>query len=184
MAQNAKIVSWGYLVLYGLMLSVVLGFTIYFFVYRFISKRDLQGAYFGPSYLAGANVIVWIALTVVTIIFIKMLNKRFGEEEFNGPKRRLKFYLAIFSLSFCVRGSWDIAISVNPITWNDPKKFAPVLFTLYFLTEWLPIFILYLAHILAFKGLIQRQKERTQSLDTSNGKNSEPSFLVPEEMTK
>ena len=41
MAQNAKIVSWGYLVLYALMLSVVLGFTIYFFVYRFISKKDL-----------------------------------------------------------------------------------------------------------------------------------------------
>ena len=147
-------------------------------------KLDLSGAYFGPLYLAILNVMVWIALTVATCTFIQKINKRFGEAEFNGPKLKLKFYLAVFSLSFFVRGTWDLAITIKPIVWDDPKKFAPVLFSLYFLTEWTPIFILYLAHTQAFVKLIKRERERAQSLDTSNGKVSEPSFLVPEDYNK
>ena len=40
---------------------------------------------------------------------------------------------------------------------------AAVIFAVYFLTEWLPIFVIYLNHLLAFYGIIKRQKLRSQT---------------------
>ena len=98
---------------------------------------------------------------MVTLTFVSMLNKRFGEAEFAGPKRKLKFYLAVFSLSFFVRGTWDLFVAnTNVVDTLSPAQFAPVLFFIYFLTEWLPVFIIYLAHVAAFHELLKRQNER------------------------
>lgn len=59
------------------------------------------------------NVAVWILLSVSTCSFVQMLNKRFGEEEFSGPKCRLIIFLAVFSLSFFIRGTWDLVITIK-----------------------------------------------------------------------
>ena len=40
---------------------------------------------------------------------------------------------------------------------------ASVIFAIYFLTEWLPIFVIYLNHLLAFYGIIKRHKLRSQT---------------------
>ena len=65
-------------------------------------------------YLALANIVVWIILAFSTVSFIRMLNKRFGEQEFAGPKCRLIFFLSVFSLSFFVRGAYDLVATFLP----------------------------------------------------------------------
>ena len=40
---------------------------------------------------------------------------------------------------------------------------ASVIFFVYFITEWLPIFVIYLNHFLAFYGIIRRHKLRCQT---------------------
>ena len=40
---------------------------------------------------------------------------------------------------------------------------AIVIFVVYFLTEWLPIFAIYMNHLMAFVGIIKRQRSRLHS---------------------
>ena len=87
-----------------------------------------------------------------------MLNKRFGEKEFSAPKFRLIILLAFFSLSFFVRGTWDLMLYFNEHLHLHIKlnsyEMATMIFVVYFFTEWLPIFVIYLVHALAFYGFI------------------------------
>lgn len=155
--------------------ALTVGIISFFVATAFIcSAKDhtYQGSYFGPLYLAIMNVIVWILLSVSTLSFVRMLNKRFGEKEFSGPKRRLIFFLVIFSLSFFVRGAWDtyIAIVSSP-NWSKPAM-ALSIFIVYFLTEWLPVFVIFLAHLLAFRDQIKK-RQRLQSEQGLNDQSKE-----------
>ena len=89
-----------------------------------------------------------------------MLNHRFGEEEFAGPKRRLQFFLFVFSISFFIRGTYDLVTQLKTPKTTDKNwsAVAGMMFTLYFLTEWLPIFVIYLTHLWAFHSLLKRRR--------------------------
>jgi len=76
-------------------------------------ESELEGTYFGPLYLAVSNIIVWILLFAATCSFVRMLNKRFGERKFSGPKCKFFIFLTVFSVSFLVRGTYDLAIFIN-----------------------------------------------------------------------
>ena len=102
-------------------------------------------------------------LAATTCIFVRMLNQRFGEKEFAGPKCRLFFFLSVFSLSFFVRGSYDLAIVIAGNTHQSEQVQALLLFLVYFLTEWLPIFVIYLTHLYAFIELRNKDKKKRKS---------------------
>ena len=94
------------------------------------------------------NVLVWILLIISTVTFVIMLTRRFAQAEFSGPRRKLIGFLSVFSLSFMVRAAWDIVAH-----FFEPKKqlyMALIVFMIYFITEWIPIFVIYLYHFWAF----------------------------------
>ena len=93
-------------------------------------------------------------LAYTTCLFVRMLNRRFGEDEFSGPKCKFFTFLFVFSISFAIRGSWDLGILIHPVDLRTDQEFAGVLFLLYFFTEWLPIFVIYLTHLWAFHSLV------------------------------
>ena len=155
---NQRILTISYIVLYSLMGILILTFAITAIVY---TKKDhiFDGTYFAPLVLAISNILVWFLLLLATCSFVSMLNKRFGEAEFSGPKCKLFFFLSVFSLSFFVRGTWDLFIHFWDVEFSE-SGMAAVIFAVYFFTEWLPIFIIYLNHLLAFLTIIRRQKQR------------------------
>jgi hypothetical protein len=55
---------------------------------------------------------------------------------------------------------------------------ATIIFVLYFFTEWCPIFVIYLAHAIAFKGLLKRERLRMQSEVTIFNGGSERTVTV------
>ena len=89
-----------------------------------------------------------------------MLNKRFGEDEFSGPKCRLIVFLVVFSFGFFVRGTWDLVVKYSAFDLDDPQVMAVLIFVVYFFTEWMPIFVIYVAHTHAFFTLMERQRTR------------------------
>lgn len=115
-ARNQRCIDTAYIVLYLLMT-----FFIAFFVIKEViclaDSCDFQGSYFGPIYLSIANLFVWFLLALTTCSFVSMLNKRFGEEHFRTHKCKLILFLSVFSLSFFVRGTYDLVITVR-----TPKK--------------------------------------------------------------
>ena len=117
MKKNKRFLDISYLILY-----IFLFVTIVFFsateIYCVMQDCSFDGSYFGPLYLALLNIIVWVMLGFTTCTFVRMLNKRFGEDEFSGPKCKFFTFLFVFSLSFAVRGSWDLGIIIHPI---NPK---------------------------------------------------------------
>ena len=155
---NQRILTICYIVLYTLMAILILSFAITTIVYA-QKGHTFDGTYFAPLVLAISTIVVWFLLTLATCSFVSMLNKRFGEAEFTGPKRKLLAFLCVFSLSFFVRGTWDLFIHFWDIEFNE-SGMAAVIFAVYFLTEWLPIFVIYLNHLLAFLTIIRRQKQR------------------------
>ena len=83
--KNQRFLDISYLILYCFFFIIVAFFVGAFF-YCVESKCNFEGSYFGPLYLAAMNLIVWIMLIWTTCSFVRMLNKRFGETEFTGPK--------------------------------------------------------------------------------------------------
>ena len=138
------------------MASFLLFFVTAYFLYV-RSSYDFPGTYFAPMVLAFSNIFVWLLLALATCSFISMLNKRFGEAEFSGPKCKLYVFLSVFSLSFFVRGTWDLIIHYEPTILGESEvEMAVAIFFVYFFTECLPIFVIYLNHLLAFHGIITR----------------------------
>ena len=151
---NQRILTISYIVLYSLMAILILSFAITAIVYS-VNNHTLYGTYVGPLILAISNIFVWFLLLLATCSFVSMLNKRFGEAEFTGPKCKLFAFLCVFSLSFFVRGTWDLIIHFLEIDLNE-SQMAAVIFAVYFFTEWLPIFVIYLNHLLAFLVIKRR----------------------------
>ena len=111
------------------------------------------------------NIMVWVLLGFTTFSFVRMLNKRFGESRFSGAKCKFFIFLTVFSLSFAIRGSWDLGITISGLKMKTSQEEATVLFLLYFLTEWMPIFVIYLTHLWAFHSLVERQRKRKMDND-------------------
>ena len=124
---------------------------------------DFAGSYFGPLYLSILNIVVWLMLIITTCSLVRMLNRRFGEAEFAGPKCKFFTFLGVFSLSFFIRGTWDLGIIIHPMSTKSEETMAIILFMLYFFTEWLPIFVIYLTHLWAFHSLVKRHRERRKN---------------------
>ena len=104
------------------MIYIFLFIIIAFFtgadIWCVMTDYDLGGTYFGPLYLALLNIIVWALLAFLTYVFVRMLNNRFGESEFAGPKCKFITFLIVFSLSFAIRGSWDLGLLIHPLPIN------------------------------------------------------------------
>ena len=161
-AKNRKVLEYSYVVLYALMLGTILTFIVVWACYLSDYIESTPGTAIGAIYLALLNIVVWIMLALSTLAFISMLNKRFGEAEFTGPKCRLIFFLSVFSLSFFVRGTYDLVATLKEHPPDDQTnwgRMAAMMFTLYFFTEWLPIFSIYLTHLMAFQSLLNRNKK-------------------------
>ena len=107
--------------------------------------------------LAILNIIAATILVGSTTTFIVMLQKRFASAEFNGPRRKLITFLSIFCLSFIVRAIWDL-LKLEP----DQGVMAVLIFFVYFVTEFLPIFVIYIYHFWAFYEHFKMKNGKTE----------------------
>ena len=117
--------------------------------------------------LAILNVIVWVFLTLSTCSFVRMINKRFGRD-FANAKCKLFSVLTVFSLSFLIRASWDFYIQFHPDKdFPNTRVWSSILFSMYFLCEWLPLFVVYITHFCDFYRNLQNEKTPPKDLKSS-----------------
>lgn len=75
-------------------------------------------------------------------------------------------FLAVFSLSFFVRGTWDLVMVFHSnMAWSQADM-AATIFIVYFFTELLPILVIYLVHALTFHDHIKKKRLRNQQNET------------------
>lgn len=110
MAVNHKRLDMCYWALYTITAVLTISFIVAYALCISSECTFIQGSYLMPLELAIANIVVWVFLAISTFAFVSMLNKRFGSEQFHGPKCSLFGFLSVFSLSFFVRGTWDLVI--------------------------------------------------------------------------
>jgi len=58
--------------------------------------------------IAVFNLIVWALLVAATLSFYDQIKRRFNGKSFKNAIRKLFLYLTLFSLSFGLRGTWDL----------------------------------------------------------------------------
>jgi len=106
-----------------------------------------DGSFAAVLPLGVANIVVWLLLIISTTIFLHMINQRFGKE-FKQAKRKLIVFLSLFSLSFGLRGAWDIAagIATNFASNITDIQNSMIVFSMYMLCEWLPLFVIFMYH--------------------------------------
>lgn len=84
-----------------------------------------------------------------TIKFINQIKKRFGAQ-YKSATYKLTFILAIFSIAFLVRGSFDLWITIKQPAQQDlgfgEVGFAVFVGSFYFICEILPLFVLFMQH--------------------------------------
>lgn len=151
LARNKCILDTFYYIMWCLILVVLAVFGTYqggCMMELWPTECDFKHTYLWAEPLAVLNILVWIMLSCTTITFVVMLQRRFAQAEFNGPRRKLIGFLMAFSLSFAVRASWDLVTAHIDV--ERPGPMAALLVAVYFLTEWMPIFVIYLYHFWAF----------------------------------
>ena len=150
LARNKCILDICYYIMWCLILVLLAVFGTYQVgcMMELSNECSFTHTYLWAKPLAVLNILVWIVLSCTTITFVVMLQRRFAQAEFNGPRRKLIGFLMAFSLSFAVRATWDL-VTIN-IDVEKPRPMAVLLFFVYFLTEWMPIFVIYLYHFWAF----------------------------------
>lgn len=99
------------------------------------------------------NFITWILLLSSTLILMRIMNTRFGDS-YRASQIKLIIYLSVFSLSFLLRGIWDIVQNYKKMDLGNLMD-AITVFIIYFFCEWLPIFVIYLSHYSDFSAEIQ-----------------------------
>ena len=123
--------------------------------------------YMWASTLAIINIIIWVLLAATTCTFIVMLRRRFSAAEFSSPRHKLVGFLSVFSISFFVRGTWDILTQTSLNFDSQPTGLAVLIFFVYFVTEWVPIFVVYLYHFWAFYEHYKLKKLEKQDIRVS-----------------
>ena len=99
------------------------------------------------------NILTWILLLASTLILMRIMNKRFGDS-YRASQIKLIIYLSVFSLSFLLRGVWDIIQNYKKMSLGNVVD-AITVFIIYFFCEWLPIFVIYLSHYSDFSSEAQ-----------------------------
>jgi hypothetical protein len=99
------------------------------------------------------NFITWILLLSSTLILMRIMNTRFGDS-YRVSQIKLIIYLSVFSLSFLLRGIWDIVQNYKKMDLGNLMD-AITVFIIYFFCEWLPIFVIYLSHYSDFSAETQ-----------------------------
>jgi hypothetical protein len=85
-----------------------------------------------------------------------MMNTRFGDS-YRASQIKLIIYLSVFSISFLLRGVWDIVQNYKKMDLGDWMN-AITVFVIYFFCEWLPIFVIYLSHFSDFSAEVQSKQ--------------------------
>jgi len=99
------------------------------------------------------NILTWLLLLSSTLILMKMMNTRFGDS-YRDSQVKLIIYLSVFSISFLLRGIWDIVQNYKKMNLGNLVN-AITVFVIYFFCEWLPIFVIYLSHFSDFSAEAQ-----------------------------
>ena len=69
--------------------------------------------------IAILNIVVWGLLMISTLQFVHTINKRY-RNQFNQAKCKLMLFLTLFSLSFILRGTWDLTQNFVDIDFRSP----------------------------------------------------------------
>lgn len=99
------------------------------------------------------NLLTWLLLLSSTLILMKMMSSRFGDS-YRDSQVKLIIYLSVFSISFLLRGVWDIVQNYKKMNLSNLVN-AITVFVIYFFCEWLPIFVIYLSHFSDFSAEAQ-----------------------------
>lgn len=102
------------------------------------------------------NILTWLLLLSSTLILMRMINTRFGDS-YRESQIKLIIYLSVFSISFLLRGVWDIVQNYKKMDLSDLVN-AITVFVIYFFCEWLPIFVIYLSHFSDFSSEAQHKE--------------------------
>ena len=90
-----------------------------------------------------------ILLATVATLFIREIGVRYGQS-YRRAKITVATYLTLFSLSFLIRGTNDIFMML-PGRGDWFIYSAPWCVAFYFLTEWLPLCVIFSVHISQFR---------------------------------
>jgi len=90
------------------------------------------------------NFINFLLLATVAILFIRELNLRYGQS-YSRAKNTVATYMTLFSLSYLIRGTDDIFLLI-PLNFKALHS-ATWLVLFYFLTEVLPMCVIFSVHI-------------------------------------
>ena len=105
------------------------------------------------------NLVVWALLVLATLSFYDQIKGRFNGKSFKCAVAKLFLYLTLFSLSFGLRGTWDLYQSTkNSGMPKSEMTQAWLVFIIYFFCEFLPIFAVYLIHLQDFRAEFKMMK--------------------------
>ena len=113
--RKTKLVTQNSVMLYGLYWGIgitMVGILCSFIVWVSICSVTANTCNFSNSSslllpISVLNILTWIMLLSSTLILMRMMNKRFGDS-YRESQIKLIIYLSVFSLSFLLRGVWDI----------------------------------------------------------------------------
>lgn len=129
--------------------AIFLTFFVWAFYCKFTTDQICQFEKSASLVLpiAVLNLVIWALLLATTLFFVRTINKRFGAA-FRPARIKLLLFMTLFSLSFGLRGSWDIAQYADDrfMAGATDEINAATMFFIYFVCEWLPIFVIYLHH--------------------------------------
>ena len=109
--RNSTLLRITYIGILIFSLTVIIGFIVVQILA--MTGDSAEHSYALELPLGILNLTVWIFLCWSTCSFVSMINKRFGSD-FSDAKCNLFTALALFSVSFLIRATWDLWIKWHP----------------------------------------------------------------------
>ena len=138
-----------YISLAVFMVAIVAFFVAALCVCALSKDCNFDKTYSYPIPLIIFNLLICGLLIVTTVIFVRLINQRFGTD-FKKAKFTLVLFLSLFSFSFAFRGSVDFWFLVGDFKFT-PVGYAVFTFFFYFFCEWVPLFTIYMHHAVDFR---------------------------------
>jgi hypothetical protein len=135
---------------------VCLFFTILFFGVSqgvCITKQDCSDEYIAMPGIVTAQFVNMILLIIVTYLFLTKINERYGNT-YKKAKWTVGLYLIIFTLSFTIRGVFDLLLVYD--VGETAFRSATFLAFFYMFTELIPLFTLFSVHIHTFRPIAKQ----------------------------
>ena len=154
--------------------------TVLMFLYFFVRELvcvgvgcNYESSFIGLAPIITGNYLNMILLSTVAGIFIYKINMRYGSI-YKKTQYTIATYLTLFTLSFLIRGASDtmLLIEANQDTMTFPFIHSAVYsFFFYFMTEWLPLAVMFATHIIQWRAAAFHSEEELVEEDVRKESN-------------